>query len=258
MSATAPNLLQKSSTSSNTYSKAHPPKQSHLELHILTGRVGLNLQPPRNIMSDESAMSAMTTSPPNSSSLFTCLLSGPLNEFLLYSRQEQSKWLIDIAHDICDPALERGSLQTWDAEGETWRNVNPTDPLTASNYYYEVEAVISLSKISDRVGKSKTDASGNASTMVDRVKHRDGGCWVTRNPFHIKNSHICPKRMGDHVLRLIYSAFVTTPPPPALSIYDEICGITLIGNLDSSFDLYELGLRFVAPVRSSSYLIFYS
>ncbi len=40
-------------------------------------------------------------------------------------------------------------------------------------------------------------------------------------------------------------------------IYDEICGITLFAALDTLFDIYGLGLRFVAPVRSSSYLIFY-
>ncbi|KAN0112018.1 hypothetical protein V8E52_007935 [Russula decolorans] len=71
----------------------------------------------------------MTTGPPNpTSSDFTCLLSGRLDDFLLYSGQEQSQWLIDIAHDICDPTLKCGSLQVWDVAGEMWRNVNPTDP----------------------------------------------------------------------------------------------------------------------------------
>ena len=56
--------------------------------------------------------------------------------------------------------------------------------------------------------------------------------------------------MGDHLLRVVYNAFVSTPHP-ALSIYDEICGITLSMILDAWFDAYELGLRRVAPVRSS-------
>jgi hypothetical protein len=43
-----------------------------------------------------------------------------------------------------------------------------------------------------------------------------------------------------------------------VSIYDEICGITLMLHLDALFDPYELGLRLVAPVRSPSFLIFYS
>jgi len=36
------------------------------------------------------------------------------------------------------------------------------------------------------------------------------------------------------------------------------CGITLISNLETLFHKYELGLRFVAPVRNSSFLVFYS
>jgi hypothetical protein len=55
----------------------------------------------------------------------------------------------------------------------------------------------------------------------------------------------------------LYGTFVS-PPPPTLSIFDEICGITLFDHLDRWFDKYELGLRFVAPVRISSFLIFLS
>jgi len=256
MSATAADPLQTSSTSSNTYAKAHSPKQPLLELRIRTSSVGLYPRPPTNITSDQHAYSAMTTSPPNSTYLFTCLLSGPLNDFLHYSGQEQSQWLIDIAHDICDPSLKRGSLQIYDDVGDKWRVVNPTDPLTTSNYYYIVEVVISLSKISERTGKSKTSASGNATIMANCVKQRDRQCWVTGMVIPITNSHICPKRMGDHLFRFIYSNFVSTPPPPALSIYDEICGIALSRILDDPFDTYELGLRFVAPVRRSSFFIF--
>jgi hypothetical protein len=62
--------------------------------------------------------------------------------------------------------------------------------------------------------------------------------------------------MGDHLLRVIYNTFVSTPP--ALSIYDETCGITLSRVLDVPFDTYELGLRLVGSVRSSFILIFYS
>jgi len=49
-----------------------------------------------------------------------------------------------------------------------------------------------------------------------------------------------------------------SPPRPTLSIYDEMCGITLCPNLDISFDKYEFGLRFVAQVKNSSFLVFYS
>jgi hypothetical protein len=203
----------------------------------------------------------MTAGPPNtaSPSAFTCLLRGTLDEFLPYIGQEQSKWLIDISHDICDPARKRGSLKVWDASGEGWRDVNPTDPPTASTYLYVIWAVVSLTKISERVGKSQTSSGGNASAMANRVKQRDvQECWVIGAMSPISNGHICPKRMGDNLLRVVYRTFVSSPPPPALSIYDEICGITLSRTLDGWSDIYELGLRLVAPVRSSLFFFPFS
>ena len=246
-----------SESGTETHSEAHSQQIPHLELCILT-----------NILSDNLPDSAMTTDPPNPAytSDFTCLLSGPLEDFRLYSGRH-SQWLMDIAHDLCDPSLKRGMLKMWNAAGEMWRNVNPTDPLTASTYLYDTQASVSLSKISERAGKSKSTttsdgghAVGPTSTMAVRVKQRDNGrCWVAGPNFqvHNRNSRLCPKRMGDSLFRVIYSAFVSTPPP-ALSIYDEICGITLCRNLDASFCQYEFGLQLVAPVRSPSFLILYS
>jgi hypothetical protein len=63
--------------------------------------------------------------------------------------------------------------------------------------------------------------------------------------------------MGDHLLRVVYNTFVQTPPRPALSVYDEICCISLSPNLDAYFDEYEIGLRFVALVRNSYFLVLY-
>lgn len=206
--------------------------------------------------------SSITTDPSNctSPSILTYLLSGPLEDFLPYVGQEQSKWLIDIAHDICDPALKRGSLKVWDAAGERLRDVNPTDPLSSSTYLYDILAIVSLTKISPHAGKSKTSASSNASTsttststsststMAKNVKERDGQqCWVTRSTTPITNSYLFPKQMEDHDLHAIYGAFVSTPPP-TLSIQDDICGITLTPNLDALFKMHELGLQLVAPV----------
>jgi hypothetical protein len=236
-------------------------EQSHLELQILTSRMGLYPQPAPLITSDALAHSAMTTEPPNPNptSDFTILLRGALEDFLIYSRQEHSQWLIDVAHDICDPTLKRGVLQVWDAAGEMWRNVNPADHLTASTYFYDVQAIVSLSKISERAGKSRTTATSNPSTMASRVKQRDGDqCWVTGSDHEVTNSHICPKRMGDHMLRIICATFVSTPLPETVTVYDERCGITLTRNFDASFDKYKLGMRFVALVRNSFILFFYS
>ncbi|KAH9979724.1 hypothetical protein BJV74DRAFT_858012, partial [Russula compacta] len=149
----------------------------------------------------------------------TCLLAGPFTDFLHYSGPD-SQWLIEIAHDICDPALKRGALLVRDVAGPVmWRTVNGTDPLTASTYLC------------------------TASTMASRVKQRDRQCWVTKMEDPLINSHICPKRMGDHLLRIVYRDFVSTLTPPTLSIYDEMCGISLTPNLDQLFDKYRFGLR---------------
>ncbi len=146
----------------------------------------------------------------------------------------------------------------WDEAAQTWKDVDPTDPLTASDYLYDVQDVISLTKISHRENKSKTTATGNASTMANRVKGRDRQlCWVTRGLDTTSNSHICPKRMGDHLLGDIYRTFGSTPLPSGLSVFHEMCGITLILHLDHYFDKYEFGLRFVEPVRISSFHVSY-
>ncbi|KAJ7210463.1 hypothetical protein GGX14DRAFT_450810 [Mycena pura] len=178
-----------------------------------------------------------------------CLLSGSLGDFLRYSRQEASKWLIDIAHDICDPADLRGSLLVWKESQQQWCPVANTDPLTASIYRYDLPAgiIVGLSKISERVGKSVTTAKGYASTMADRVKRRDGECWVTGGDDPLVNSHICPKRMGDHMGRFIFQTFTSQPPASNLTIYDEIFGVSLTETLDAWFGMYKMGFRFVSP-----------
>ena len=168
-----------------------------LELRISANSVGLYPQPPTSINSDLLAAQAMLPQPPpNTTDGLICLLSGPLDDFLKYSRQEQSKWLIDIAHDICDPASLRGSLFVWNVGMQQWRLVAHTEPLTASTYLYNVPVgvIVGLSKMSICTGKSITTTTGHASTMADRVKRRDGVCWASGIRYPLVNSHICPKR----------------------------------------------------------------
>ncbi|KAF8497552.1 hypothetical protein F5888DRAFT_1613509 [Russula emetica] len=221
------------------HSNAHSQQPSQLELHIPTNCVGLYPQPPATITSDMLAKETMTIEPPNPTT-------SPTDFTLYHDSGEESKWLVDIAHDICDPTMKCGLLKVWDVAGLGWRDVNATDHLTASIYLYHIQVVVSLSKISLHTCRSVTSASGNASTMANRVKQRDGEqCWVSGMPPPLVNSHVCPKRMGDHLLRIIYGTFQS--PPPTLSIYDEICGISLSPTLDIWFDAYELGLRYVAP-----------
>jgi len=244
---------------SDSYSDATPLDLTGiLELRVNSPSVRLYDPVAQPTISDDIlAVTAMTPGAKSPSTPSVCLFRGPLDEFVRYSRQEASKWLIDIAHDICDPADHRGSLLVWKEPQQQWCLVATTDPLTASTYRYDlpVGITVGLSKISQRLRKSVTTTTGNASTMADRVKGRDGECWVTAALDPLANSHIVPKRMGDYVGRIIFRTFTPLPPPPNLSIYNEIFGLCLLLTLDAWFDEYEMGLRFVSPVRSSSPLL---
>ncbi|KIK02261.1 hypothetical protein K443DRAFT_97209 [Laccaria amethystina LaAM-08-1] len=218
-----------------------------LALEIYSAHILLYSNPPSTISDNANAVEAMTTGDGSPATNSTCLLSGALSEFLRYSRQERSQWLIDIAHDICDPRFRRGSLVVW--KDQQWLPVANTDPLTASEYRYDLPTMVTigLSKISLRTGKSRTSASGNASTMASRVMQRDGVCWVSDLEDPILNSHICPKRLGDHTAQIIFETFTSTTPPPNLSIYNEIFGLNLSNNLGGLFDNHCLGFQHVAP-----------
>ncbi|KAF7291569.1 hypothetical protein HMN09_01248000 [Mycena chlorophos] len=180
------------------------------------------------------------------------LLTAPLTRFTYYTRLERASWLIDIAHDLCDPLRKRGLLYVLLAD--SWHVVHPGDPLCAAVYLYALPAgvVISISKFSKRHGKSLTSRAGNASTMARQVKKRDNDrCWVAPagNPV---NSHIVPKRMGDALARSIYHQFCGEQPPPALRVHDPIFGFCLSPNLRALWDNYELGFRLIRgsqPVR---------
>ena len=146
-----------------------------LELCINSPSVRLYPRAPSPISDDALAAIAMTPGADSPSTLSICLLRGPLEDFVRYSGYEASKWLIDLAHDICDPADRRGSLLVRKERGrlrQQWFPVATTDPLTASIYRYDLPGgiTVGLSKISRRVRKSVIDATGNASTMANRVK----------------------------------------------------------------------------------------
>ncbi|KAJ7770667.1 hypothetical protein B0H16DRAFT_1516248 [Mycena metata] len=229
-----------------------------LELRVNSSSVRIYPAPPPTISSDMLAATAVTTDTTSQSTHSICLLSGPLGRFLPFFGREASKWLIDIAHDIYDPAHFRGSLLVWKETLQQWRPVANTDPLTASRYRYDLPdgIVVGLSKISRRMAKSKS-VTTDASAMAERVKRRDGECWVTRTNDPLANSHICPTRLGDHVGRIIFHTFTSRAPPHDLSVCDEIFGLSLSKNLNAWFDKYQLGFRLVpeSAVRSLSALV---
>jgi hypothetical protein len=242
-----------------TSTSTNIPPINILELRINSPSVRLYPVAPLTITDDILAAAAMIPGADSPSAPSTCLLRGPLDDFLRYSRQEASKWLIDIAHDICDPADHRGSLLVWKELRQQWCPVATTDPLTASTYRYDLPVGITVgpSKISQRVRTSvTTTTTGYPNTMADRVKGRDGECWVTGGVDPLVNSRIVPKRMGDHLGRIVFRTFTSLPHPLDLSIYNEIFSLCLMKTLDAWFGKYEMGLRFVSPVRSPSPLIF--
>ncbi|KAJ7103055.1 hypothetical protein B0H15DRAFT_767410 [Mycena belliarum] len=223
-----------------------------LELRVDSPSIRLYPVPPPTISDDLLAAAAMTPSATSPATSSICLLSGLLSDFTRYSRQEASKWLIDIAHDICDPAQLRGSLLVWKEHQQQWHPVSATDPLTASTYRYELPSgiTVGLSKISLRAGKSVSAENGDATAMADRVKGRDGACWISGSHGPLSNGHILPKRMGDHLGRLTFQTFMSSDAPnlslPS-SIYNEVFGVSLSATLDCWFDTYDFGLRHVSP-----------
>lgn len=186
----------------------------------------------------------------NSSEPLFSLISANLLSFTRCAQLEHSGWLIDIAHDICDPRLKRGFVITWDKSVAQWRPILPTDPLKAAIYCYILppRTVVGLTKISKRVSTSKTSAAGNASTMRTEVVLRDRKCWVSGSNT-VTNSHICPKRMGDHLARHILDTFCPGLASSGHSVFDAMFGLALNPNIDTFFDKYKFGLRLVAPVR---------
>ncbi|KAJ7457636.1 hypothetical protein B0H11DRAFT_2320075 [Mycena galericulata] len=234
-----------SSGASQISGKDHVALAIQLKLLISAASVGVYPSPPADITSDGLANQTMTPAAPSQNTNDICLISGPLHEFLAFSMR--TKWLIDIAHDICDPVAQRGLLSVWDEAVQQYLPVMPDDPLIASSYRYTMPGglVVGLSKISHRTSRSRTSTTGSGSTMANRVKRRDGRCWVS--PVYgraVTNSHIVPKRMGDHLARVIFNTFAPPPAPiPNLSIHDEIFGISLSDTLDAYFDNYELGLQ---------------
>jgi hypothetical protein len=174
------------------------------------------------------------------------LLSGPAAAFDRIAGAEQSDWLLSVAHDVCDPVHSRGVLYV-ETTSNQWRHITTSEALTASRYLYELppNILIGLSKISLRNNKSRTNTTGDAGTMRNRVLERDKEtCWITAatdGSINI-NSHICPKRMGDAQGAQVLRTFCNVQTPTA-SVFHPMFGITLNKILDGFFDLYNMGFR---------------
>lgn len=239
---------QSAAQTSNATKAAASGQPSVLTLYIPAVAAGLYLNRLSAIHTQADLMLSMTiTPPPTQSTGYLGLLTGSLDDFQNYALHEHSGWLLGMAHDICDPLLQRGTLRRWDIQADQFVPVSDTDVLQADAYVYALPpgVVVSLSKISERHNKSVTSASGSASTMRGRVISRDLICWISQGQRPLTNSHIVPKRTGDVVALFILSQFC--PGTVATGVFDTIFGLTLSDANDKLFDAYELGFRYVSP-----------
>jgi hypothetical protein len=222
--------LRIASSTVSVYANAVSPIQSHNDVDLAS-----QVDPPSN--------------QPHAD--FIILLSGKLSDFIHFAGDgaddEKAGWLMDIAHDICDPRFKRGHLWLVGCSAP----VSRTDLLVADIYEYRVTSPIFLTKISVRQNKSQTASVGKPQTMGGYVKERDHRCWISRKVDPLVNSHICPKRMGDAQSKRILEVFSGSTVTTEVSVFDPQFGISLLPSLDSLFDFYNLGFRVTAAVRSS-------
>ncbi|KIY63370.1 hypothetical protein CYLTODRAFT_360096 [Cylindrobasidium torrendii FP15055 ss-10] len=175
------------------------------------------------------------------------LIQGMTDSFNDFIGNEQSDWLLSIAHDLCDPAQSRGILC---AEGpnNTWRHITALEPLRDTRYLYELPptAVVELCKIWLLKNECTTDSAGRAGAMRTAVLERDDDtCWISR-AFSTHDtyvtSHICPKTMGGVQASHILQTFCGYQGAN-VGIFHPMFGITLSRNLEPFFSSYRLGFR---------------
>ncbi|KAJ3769688.1 hypothetical protein FB446DRAFT_746854 [Lentinula raphanica] len=217
-----------------------------LYLRILTANIGLYPQWPASVEANDAAVEAYTVTPPLLNPLpqneYTSLLEGDFTDFLNLSGHENAQWLIDIAHDICDPRFKRGSLWVCSSDGQN-QPVNPSDPLTPSTYEYRTSAVVRITKKSTREGKSRSKSWGDAETMLEALRRREDRCWITKCGEPLAAGHILPKRTGDAEARLIYEEFTGNSAPAGMTALHPEFGILLDLNMEYWFDDYWIGFR---------------
>ncbi|EJD46119.1 hypothetical protein AURDEDRAFT_23030, partial [Auricularia subglabra TFB-10046 SS5] len=174
------------------------------------------------------------------------LLHGDLSDFQAYSGHEHCAWLLDMAHDICDPRHKRGSLFVF--QSGAWNAVQPCDPLSPAAYTYCLprSTIINLTQLSKRRGVSITSAAGAAVSMRNQVLRRDNStCWVSFQQFPVTNSRIVPKRMGDNLAGCILSDFCGVSAA-GCTVSETRFAVCLNGLHDPLFKNYQLGFRHVS------------
>ncbi|KAF7983226.1 hypothetical protein HWV62_23516 [Athelia sp. TMB] len=243
-----------------------------LILRISTNQTAAHTPPPQQTNTPADAQPSSTTPglppPTHPPRPFIPLISAPLSHFEHFAQAEHSQWLIDVAHDICDPAHRSGTLRRLESPSyadctrgpsQTWAPVRPAEPLRAALYEYVCGRPLTLSQISRREGKSKSSRGGYAEAMRRGVLRRDGyQCWLSRehddDAGRFVSSHIIPKRMGGDVSAVLLARFSRPGEAliPPTGIYDPMYGITLTRQLDCFFADYTMGLRRIDDASTQS------
>ncbi|KAJ3777418.1 hypothetical protein FB446DRAFT_681166 [Lentinula raphanica] len=228
------------------------PTQGRLYLIIKTIHIGVYPQPPTRFAANGDAQVfqayTATSRDPNTTtpSSVTYLLEGEVSDFCCFSRHENTQWLIDIAHDLCDPLHRRGIL--WIVSSQYPIPAHSGDPLYAATYEYQVLQgnVLQITKESPLRGDpsfSETSHSGGPRNSTS-VKNQDGVCWVTHTSRPLKRSNIIPVRVGDAQARYIYQIFTNMANPPfAHGVQNPQFGIFLNTKFNYWFDQFHVGFR---------------
>ncbi|KAH7099817.1 hypothetical protein BKA62DRAFT_708893 [Auriculariales sp. MPI-PUGE-AT-0066] len=191
------------------------------------------------------------TTPPATDELFG-LLAGDLAKFQLFSQEAETDWLLDLAHNICDPRHRSGTLKMRLTPSHPWQSTVAGQILTAADYLYDTMTVtLGLMRINRRKNKSRRrnseSASGAPGSMQAAVIARDTRCWISQSSGRLVNSHIIPTRMGDALATRILEDFSFSPAKvnfaTQVSVFDPRLGLTLSRNNNALFAFYSLGFR---------------
>ncbi|KAJ3976528.1 hypothetical protein EV361DRAFT_994055 [Lentinula raphanica] len=219
---------------------------SKLTLRILTANIGLYPEESTsfeaNVIQVQNEPHTITPPDPLPQNEYTYLLEGELADFLKLSGNENAQWLIDIAHDLCDPPFKRGSLWVCSSNGQN-QLANPNDLLTPSTYEYRTCEVVYIMKKSTREDKSRTKSWADAEAMLKALRKREDRCWITTCGEPLTTGHILPKRTGDAETRWIYEEFTGDSAPAGMTALHPEFGILLDLNMEYWFDDYWIGFR---------------
>ncbi|EJD35941.1 hypothetical protein AURDEDRAFT_130367 [Auricularia subglabra TFB-10046 SS5] len=139
-----------------------------------------------------------------SNSDWLVLLHGSVLDLEFYAGSEQSGWLIDIAHDICDPLQRHGVLCFHAVDNLV--PVQRTSRLVAGTYVYQAAVTTTLTMV-DTLPVTGRDWSEPPPRICQRVMARDGRCWISGVVRGLCASDIISKHIGGALESVVTKEF---------------------------------------------------